>query len=112
MVSHAVRQTYTYYFPDEPRGRVIKDAPLSGHGKAWTLGEYHHPAYPSPLNVRVGDSGISVSTVISWLRANDNDKSRVLEHYGQVLQSEDIDTAIWFYSRYKEEIDAKLADTA
>lgn len=112
MVSHAVRQTFTYYSPEEPTGHVVKDAPLSGRGKAWTLGEYHHPAYPSPLNVRVGDAGISVSTVITWLKANSNDPNRTLERYGQVLQAEDIAAASWFYSKYKEEIDAELAEMA
>lgn len=110
MVKQAVKQTYTYYSPDEPNGRVVKDAELQGHGKAWTLGEYGHPVYPSPLNVRVGNAGIKVSTVVGWLRANDNNEQQVLERYGQMVDSDDIKAALWYYERNKEAIDQRLAD--
>ena len=112
MAKQATKETYTYYSPEEPTGRVIADAPLVGGGRAWTRGKYIHPVYPSPLNVRVGDAGISVPTVISWLRASEDDKSRVLERYGQVLKPEDVDAAIWFYEQNQEAIDQELADEA
>jgi uncharacterized protein (DUF433 family) len=110
VVRQAVRQTYTYYSPEKPTGWVVKDAELEGEGKAWTLGEYHHPVYPSPLNVRVGNAGIKVSTVIGWLRANDNNEQRVLAGYGQVVEPEDIKAALWYYEQNKEAIDQRLAE--
>jgi uncharacterized protein (DUF433 family) len=89
---------------------VVRDAPLEGRGKAWTLGEYNHPVYPSPLNVRVGDAGIKVWTVIEWLRANDNEERQVLERYGQVLDPKDLKAAIWYYEHNKDAIDRRLAE--
>ncbi len=112
MVSSAIRQTYTYYSPEEPTGRVVKNAPLAGRGKAWTLGDYKHPVYPSPLNVLVGDAGIHVWFVVQWLRQLGGDKQALLARYGQVLRPEDVDVALWFYDRYREEIDQKLAGVA
>jgi len=109
VVRQAVRQTYTYYTPEDPEGRVVSDAPLAGKGKAWTLGRYVHPAYPSPLNVRVGDAGIHVSTVIGWLRSCSDDIAATQQRYGQVLQEEDIEVARWFYDRFKEHFDQELA---
>ncbi len=110
MVRQAIRQTYTYYTPQEPEGHVVPNGELDGRGKAWTLGEYRHPVYPSPLNVRVGNAGIKVSIVIGWLRANDNNEQRVLEQYGQVLDSEDLKAALWYYGKNKEAIDQRLAE--
>ena len=112
MVKQAVRQTYTYYEPDKPEGDVVRNESLVGRGRAWTLGEYRHPTYPSPLNVRVGDAGIHVWMVINWFRLCNSDRSAVLSGYGQVLQPEDLDAALWFYSMYKDEIDEKLAGAA
>lgn len=103
-------ETYTYYSPDEPHGKTVVDAPLAGRGKAWALGEYKHPVYPSPLNVRVGDAGIKVWMIINWLREFANDKQRVLAQYGQVLEPEDLDTATWYYHENQEAIDKRLAE--
>ena len=112
MVKQEVRQTYTYYSPDECRGKVIEDAPLAGRGKAWVLGKYIHPVYPSPLNVRVGDAGIHVSIVIGWLKQCGEDVDAVLEHYGQVLTREDVEAARWYYGENKDLIDRELRDVA
>lgn len=112
MVKQAVRQTYTYYTPDSPQGIVIEDSPLQGRGKAWTLGAYTHPVYPSPLNVRIGDAGLHVWVVISWLRQSDGDADDVLARHGDVLGREDLDVALWFYDKYKDEIDERLAGAA
>lgn len=110
MVRQAIRQTYTYYSPEEPQGRVVEDAPLAGHGRTWTLGAYKHPVYPSPLNVRVGRVGIHVWMVINWLKQCDGSAERLLEKYRQVLAPEDVDAAQWYYEEYKDWIDQKLAD--
>jgi hypothetical protein len=105
-----VHEAITYYSPEEPAGRVVKDAELQGTGRAWTLGEYHHPVYPSPLNVRVGDAGIKAWMVIRSLKAAQGDKERVLSHYGPSLQREDLDVAIWFYEQAREAIDQRLSE--
>jgi hypothetical protein len=110
VVKQAVKQTYTYYTPEEPTGRAVRDAPLAGSGKAWTLGEYRHPTYPSPLNVRVGEAGIKVWMVILWLRLCDDNVNTLMERYPQVLQPEDVDAARWFYEGHKEWIDQKLRE--
>ena len=110
MVKQAIRQTYTYYSPDRPQGEVFEDAPLAGRGKAWTLGAYKHPTYPSPANVRVGDAGIKVWMVILWLQLSDNSVDILRERYGQVLTPEDIDAAKWYYENHKEWIDHRLRE--
>ena len=110
MVRQAVKQTYTYYTPEEPTGRVVKDAELKGTGRAWTLGEYGHPVYPSPLNVRVGNAGIKVWMVIYWLQLCNESYDELVRRYGHVLEPDDIDAARWFYERYKPEIDERLEE--
>lgn len=110
MVSGAVKETYTYYSPDAPRGVVIEMAPLAGRGKAWVQGSYQHPVYPSPLDVRVGDAGVHVWLVIKWLKAAADDTNRVLDRYDQVLATEDIAAASWYYEKYKDWIDQKLSE--
>lgn len=110
MVKQAVRQTYTYYTPDESQGRVVEDAPLQGRGKAWTLGSYRHPVYPSPLNVRVGDAGIKVWMVMNWLQQCDGDVDMLFEQYGHVLEREDIDAARWYYDENKDLFDRELGE--
>jgi uncharacterized protein (DUF433 family) len=111
VVKQAVRQTYTYYYPDGSV-RIVKDAPLAGRGKAWVLGAYNPPVYPSPLNVRVGDAGIKVWMVINWLRLCDENVDTLLEHYGQVLQREDVEAAKWYYQQDRETIDRRLREEA
>ena len=110
MVSHAVQQTYTYYSPEDPTGRVVEDAPLAGHGKVWTLGKYVHPVYPSPLNVRVGNAGINVWMVIQWLRLLENDREALLTRYGSVIDQDDLAAAEWYYGPHKDWIDQKLEE--
>ena len=112
MVKQAVRQTYTYYTPDEPHGKAVPDAPLDGRGKAWVLGSYSHPTYPSPLNVRVGDAGIKVWMVIHWLRLCDDDFETLSERYGSILEREDTAAAKWFYENNREAIDRRLEEEA
>jgi uncharacterized protein (DUF433 family) len=110
VVKEAVSQTYTYYSSEQPEGEVVENAPLAGRGKAWTLGSYLHPTYPSPLNVRVGNAGIKVWMVVGWLRQANGDKEALLSHHGQVLEAEDLDAAVWHYSHYKDAIDEKVAE--
>ena len=110
MVKQAVRQTYTYYSPDYPTGKVIENEELRGHGKAWVLGSYKHPVYPSPLNVRVGDAGIKVWMVMLWLRLCDGDFDEVRRRYGDILQRKDVDAAEWFYENHREWIDHRLRE--
>jgi uncharacterized protein (DUF433 family) len=112
VVKQAVRQTYTCYTPDEPQGRVIEDAPLAGHGRAWTLGKYRHPVYPSPLNVRVGDAGIKVWMVIYWLQLCNDDYDELVRRYGHILTPEDIEVARWFYKNNRSEISDRIKDEA
>lgn len=112
MVRQAVKQTYTYYAPEEPTGRVVKDAELQGRGRAWTLGEYRHPVYPSPLNVRVANAGIEVWMVIQWLQLADGSVDQLLQQYADVLTGDDVAAALWFYERYRDEIDQRLAEEA
>jgi uncharacterized protein (DUF433 family) len=111
VVKQAVRQTYTYYYPDG-KVEIVKDEPLAGRGKAWVLGAYKPPVYPSPLNVRVGDAGIKVWMVINWLRLCDEDVDTLLKHYGQVLQRDDVEAARWYYSKSRDVIDHKLTEEA
>lgn len=111
MVKSALRQTYTYYYPDG-QIKIVEDAPLAGHGKAWVLGAYKPPVYPSPLNVRVGDAGIKVWTVINWLRLCDENVDTLLKHYGQVLQREDVEAAKWYYEENKDLMDRELGEVA
>ena len=108
----AVHQTYTYYTREEPTGKIVEDAPLAGRGKAWTLGAYRHPTYPSPLNVRVGAAGIKVWMVINWLRLCDDRIDVLLQRYPQTVTSEDVEVARWFYEKHKDWIDRKLEEEA
>lgn len=111
MVEQAVRhKAVTYYTPDEPTGRIVRDARLAGHGKAWTLGAYEHPTYPSPFNVRVGDAGIKVWMVILWLKLSDDDFNELVRRFGNALEPEDVETARWFYESNKQAIDQKLRE--
>ena len=112
MVDQIVHPAVTYYSPDEPTGRTILDAPLSGRGKVWTLGAYEHPTYPSPLNVRVGMAGIKVWMVIQWLNLCNNDLDEAMRRYGHVLEPEDVDVARWYYERHKDWIDQRLEEEA
>ena len=74
------------------------------------MGEYKHPVYPSPLNVRVGEAGVKVWTVIGWLHALGDQQGEVFARYGQILQPEDLDVALWFYDQNRQLIDERLAD--
>ena len=109
MVKQAVRETFTYYYPDG-RVEIVPDAPLDGHGKAWVDGSYEPPVYPSPLNVRVGKAGIKVWMVINWLRLCDHNVDLMLERYGHVLTREDVEAAKWYYEQYKDWIDQRLRE--
>ena len=88
----------------------MKDAELQGKGKAWTLGEYRHPVYPSPLNVRVGHAGIKVWMAINWLRLCNDEYDELVRRFGRVLEPDDVAAARWFYEKYKPEIDERLAE--
>jgi uncharacterized protein (DUF433 family) len=111
VVKQAVRQTYTYYHPDG-KVEIVEGRRLAGRGKAWVLGAYKPPVYPSPLNVRVGDAGIKVWMVINWLRLCDENVDTLLKHYGEVLQREDVEAARWYYKENKDLIDRELGEAA
>ncbi len=111
MVKQAVsHKAVTYYTPDASTGRIVRDALLKGHGKAWTLGAYEHPTYPSPFNVRVGDAGIKVWMVILWLKLSDDDFDELVRRFGNALEPEDVEAARSFYERNKQAIDQKIAE--
>jgi uncharacterized protein (DUF433 family) len=105
-------QTYTYYTPDHPEGVVVADAALDGLGKAWILGAYRHPDYPSPANVRVGNAGIKVWMVMNWLKLADGNVDEVRHRYPGVLEPEDVKAAQWYYERHKDWIDHRLKEEA
>lgn len=109
MVRQEVGQTYTYYQPDGGVN-VIRDAPLVGLGKAWVEGAYVPPVYPSPLNVRVGNSGIKVWIVIKWLRFYKGDVDKVLTSYAPTLNREDVDAALAYFKGNEQAIEEKLRD--
>ena len=109
MVRQQIRQTYTYYYRDGGV-KIVEDAPLTGQGKAWVLGAYRPPVYPSALNVRVGDAGIKVWMVIKWLKLCDEDVKALLERYGEALTPEDVEAARWYYKENKELIDRELRE--
>lgn len=112
MVKQAVKQTYTYYTREHPEGFVVVDEPLAGHAKAWTLGAYKHPTYPSPANVRVGNAGIKVWMVIQWLKLSGGRVDEVRQRYAGMLEPEDIAAAKWYYARHKDWIDQRLKEEA
>ena len=112
MAKQAVQQTYTYYHRDYPEGRVFENEELAGDGKAWTLGSYKHPTYPSPLNVRVGKAGIKVWMVIQWLRLCDDDVDTLLERYPKTVTRDDVEAARWYYEEHKDWIDRRLMEEA
>jgi uncharacterized protein (DUF433 family) len=110
MAQPAVREkfTYTVYTPDEPRGRVIRDAELEAGGKVWTRGAYAHPVYPSVLDVGVGNTGMSVWAVTQALRRVGGDAQALVREYDGYLTLEDIEAARWFYEENKKIFDEEL----
>ena len=109
MAKQTVKQTYTYYEPDGAV-RVVHDEPLQGRGKAWIDGSYKPPVYPSPINVRVGERGIRVATVIQWLRLYDDDIERVVTVNAPSLTREDVEAALAYYKTHQDEIDRKIEE--
>lgn len=77
-------------------------APCRVPGKWWVRGRYVPPISPSPLDVLVGKSGIKVWMVIQWLKLSDDSRDVLLRRYGNVLTKEDVESAVWFYDRYRE----------
>lgn len=110
MVSETIHKAVTYYSPENPEGQVVRDAPLEGGGKVWTLGAYEHPTYPSPLNVRVGQAGIKVWMTIQWLKLCDDNYDELSRRYGDVLTREDVAVARWYYQRHRDWIDGRLQE--
>ena len=109
MVKQATRQTFTYYSIDGSV-QIVEDAPLAGHGRAWVLGSYKPPFYPSPLNVRVGDAGIKVWMIIEWLQLCGWDEEMLIQRYGHALTPDDVKAAKWYYGNNKESIDRRVAE--
>lgn len=110
MVRQVIHEAITYYHPDGGV-QIVNDAPLDGQGKAWTLGAYEPPLYPSPLNVRVGNAGIKVWMVINWLQLCNDDTEELLRRYGQVLTADDVRAAQSYYEEQnREEIDRRIAE--
>jgi hypothetical protein len=110
VVSQTVHRAITYYTPDEPSGKVVRDERLHGRGRVWTLGAYEHPTYPSPFSVRVGDAGIKVWMVVLWLKLCDDNFDELVKRYGNILEPKDVEVARWYYGEYKQEIDQKLKE--
>jgi uncharacterized protein (DUF433 family) len=102
-------QVFTYYRPDgRSEVRTQPEGPLPGSGEVWVRGRYAPPDSPSPLDVRVGKSGINVWMVIQWLKLSDDDRGLLLRRYGNVLTEEDVQSAVWFYDRYRAPIDQRI----
>lgn len=47
---------------------MVLDEPRAGHGQASIDGAYPPPLHVSALDLRAGEAGITVCTVITWLR--------------------------------------------
>jgi len=101
-------QVYTYYYPDRPP--EIRREPLNGKGEVWVRGAYTPPENPSPLNVRVGESGVKIWMVIQWLKLSDNDPDFLLRRYGDVVSEEDVHNAIWFYEKHRAAMDQRIQE--
>lgn len=101
-------QRFTFLFRDRPP--EIKRAPVERGGQIWARGAYEEPDVPSPLDVRVGNAGIKVWMVIQWLKASDHDQASLLRRYGEVLDANDVDNALWFYERNGAVIDERIEE--
>lgn len=108
MAKFAVGQTYTYYDADGSV-RVVENKRLSGRGHVWIDGRYAPPMYPSPLNVRVGDSGIKVWMVIGWLETSGG-VEEMLKRHGDMITRDDVEAAQWYYAQHQDDIHRKLVD--
>lgn len=104
-------QAFTYYGKDGGRQvRTQPTGPLPAAGEVWVRGRYADADQPSALNVRVGKSGIKVWMVIFWLTLSDGDTSRLIQEYADVLASEDVESALWFYEQNRDEIDQRIQE--
>jgi hypothetical protein len=95
----------------DENGRPVEVAvpPEVGSGLTWVRGSYHHPTYPSPFDVRVG-TGIHAWFLIAELeQARGNYDTVVSAHDGQITFA-DLEAAVRHYFRYKEDVDAKIAE--
>ncbi len=97
---------YTYYNADGT-SEVSETEPREGIGKVWVRGEYHHPVYPSPTDMRIA-RGNKVWLIIDELDGRTIDD--VVALYRPGMTRVDVQAAIEFYLRRKREIDAKLAE--
>jgi uncharacterized protein (DUF433 family) len=82
------------------------------YGNVWADGEYREPVYANPLSIRVGEAGIKVWMIISYLQSRGGDVAAVLERYAPLLTEADIDAAISYYVAHKSAIDEKLEEEA
>ncbi len=97
---------YTYYTADGTE-EVSEIEPREGAGKVWVRGEYRHPVYPSPTDVRIA-RGNKVWLIIDALEGRTIDD--VVELYKPDMTRADVEAAVAFYLKRKREIDAKLAE--
>ncbi len=102
---------FTLYYPD---GRIeMRDEPVAKKGAVWTRGAYAPPTYPSPLSVRVGESGVKVWMVIEWWEFAERDAERLLGQYASMLTHDDILAAVWYYDHNianKDTIDQRIRE--
>ena len=48
--------------------------------------------------------------VVSWLQQCDGDRELLLQRYGEVLEPEDVDAALWHYGLNRDDIDQKISE--
>ncbi|MEX2226395.1 MAG: hypothetical protein WEB52_08100 [Dehalococcoidia bacterium] len=101
------------YFARDGQSEVVHGS-LEGRGRIWVRGEYQGNDVPSPLNVRVGDSGIKAWMVILWLNVSEQgNREKLLRDFESVLTREDLENALWFYENSpmaKESIDQRIGE--
>jgi uncharacterized protein (DUF433 family) len=103
-------QAFTYFQPDGTVSvREQPEGPLPQAGEVWVRGRYDGDVHPSPLNVRVGVSGIKVWMAIQWLSLSGGDFDELRQRYGSALSRDDVEAAQWFYAANKADIDERIS---
>ena len=104
-------EVFTYFRQDgRSEVRTQPEGPSPLEGEVWVRGQYARPIAPSPLNVRVGKSGIKARMVIEWLKLSDNDIDSLLEGYCGVLTRAEVESALWYYKKHQDAIDRRIEE--
>ena len=85
------------------------------YGRVWTEGTYDDRLRPSAVNMRVGEPGVKVATVLQYLRDLDGDADAVIKMWGGYLTRQDIEDARAYYESNeadKADIDERLAQAS